>query len=169
MSVDSWFRRYCFFAFFPLPFFRLRHVFGTPSDRLRDRSGKAVRLSNLRSDSPLNFVHVGRSYLYSVGVSNGSSTSGSLSVSYVVLANGALGCYRYRFIRASTGSGSHRALWSRTLGQLIEYYCRGPQLLIRVLSHVRTEQQSVSGTCSAPIRISLGRVRTIEHRTIRQR
>ena len=87
MSVDYWFLRYCFFAF-RLPFFRLRHVFGTPSDRLRDRSCKTLGLSNLRSDSPLDFGQVGRSYLDRIRASNGSGTLGSLSVSQVVLANG---------------------------------------------------------------------------------
>ena len=90
MSADSWFRRYWFLAF-ALPFFRLRHVFATPSDRLRDRSGKVPGLSNLRSDSPLDSAYVARSYLDSVGASHGSSRSGSLSVSYVVLAMGVLG------------------------------------------------------------------------------
>jgi hypothetical protein len=90
MRVDSWFRRHWFFAF-PLPFFRLRHVFGTPSARLRDRSGKALGLSNLRSDSPLDFVDIGRSYLGYVAASNSYSTSGSLGGSYVVLANGVPG------------------------------------------------------------------------------
>jgi hypothetical protein len=89
MRVDSWFRRHWFFAF-PLPFFRLRHVFGTPSARLRDRSGKALGLSNLRSDSPLDSVPVGASYLDSVGASNSSGTLGSVSASYFVLANGVL-------------------------------------------------------------------------------
>jgi hypothetical protein len=70
---------------------RLRYVFATPSDRLRDRSGKALGLSKLRSDSPLDSVHVGRSYLDPIQALNGSSTLGSLGVSYVVLANGVLG------------------------------------------------------------------------------
>jgi hypothetical protein len=90
MRADSWFRRYYSFAF-PLPFFGLRYVFATPSDRLRDRPGKALGLSNLGSDSPLDCVHVGCSYLDAIGASNGSSTFGSLGVSYVVLANGVLG------------------------------------------------------------------------------
>ena len=72
MRAGSWFPRYWCFAF-PLPFFRLRRVFATPSDRLRDRSGKAPGLSNLRSDSPLDSVHVGGSYLVPVGASNGTS------------------------------------------------------------------------------------------------
>ena len=84
MRAAPWFRRYWFFAF-PLPFFRLRHVFATPSDRLRDRSGKALGLSNLRSDSPLDPGYVERSYLDSIGASNGYSTLGSLGVSYVVI------------------------------------------------------------------------------------
>jgi hypothetical protein len=55
MRADSWFRRHCLFAF-ALPFFRLRQVFAPPSDRLRDRSGNALGLSNLRSDSPLDSI-----------------------------------------------------------------------------------------------------------------
>ena len=50
MRADSWFRRYWYFAF-PLPFFRLRFVFATPADRLRERPGKALGISNLRFDS----------------------------------------------------------------------------------------------------------------------
>jgi len=90
MRADSWFRRHWFLAF-PLPFFPLRNVFATPSDRLRDRSGKTLGLSNLLSDSPLDSVHVGRSYLDLIGASDGSTTSGSLGVSYVVAANGVRG------------------------------------------------------------------------------
>lgn len=70
MRAGSRFRWYWLFAF-PLPFCRLRHVFGTPSDRLRDRSCKALGLSNLRSDSPLDFTYVGRSYLGPFGVPHG--------------------------------------------------------------------------------------------------
>jgi hypothetical protein len=90
MKVGSRFRRYWLFAF-ALPFFRLRYVFATPSDRLRDRSGKALGLSNLRSDSPLHSVHIGCSYLHFIGASSGSGTLGLLSVSNVALANGVLG------------------------------------------------------------------------------
>jgi hypothetical protein len=90
MRADVWFRQYWSFAF-PLPFFRLRYVFATPSDHLRDRPGKALGLRKLRSDSPLDSVHVGRSYLGAIGASNGSGTLGSLSVSDVVLANSLLG------------------------------------------------------------------------------
>ena len=82
MRAGSRFRRYWFFAF-RLPSFRLRHVFATPSDRLRDRACKAPGLSNLRSDSPLDSSHVGSSYLDRVGASDDSSTSGSLGVSAV--------------------------------------------------------------------------------------
>ena len=84
MRADSWFQRHLLFAF-ALPFFRLRYVFATPSDRLRHRPGKALGISNLRSDSPLDFVDIGRSYLDPIGASNGSSTLGSLGVSYVVI------------------------------------------------------------------------------------
>ena len=90
MRADSWFRRYWFFAF-PTPFFRLRLVFATPSDRLRNRSCKALGLSNLRSDSPLDSTHVEGSYLDPVGASDGSSRFGSLGVSNVVRANSVVG------------------------------------------------------------------------------
>lgn len=89
MRVGFRFRQYWFFAFL-LPFFRLRHVFATPSDRLRDRPRKALELSKLRSDSPLHSVHIGCSYLDPIGASSVSGTLGSLSVSYAVLANGVL-------------------------------------------------------------------------------
>lgn len=83
--------RRCWFFAFPLPSFRLRHVFATRSDRLRGRSCKAPGFSNLRSDSPLDSIHVERLYLDPVGASDGSSTSGSLGVSNVVRASSVVG------------------------------------------------------------------------------
>ena len=160
MRVGSRFRRYRFLAF-ALPFFRLRYVFATPSDRLRDRSGKAPGLSNLRSDSPLDSFHVGRSYLDRIG-SNGSSTLGSLGVSYVVLANGVLG------LLFDTDSSAQALVLDRIVDCRPERWDN--QLSTHVgstTSHNRaypivcTQEQSVSGTCIA-IPISLGRVRTIE-------
>ena len=165
MRADSWFRRYWFFRF-PLPFFRLRYVFATPSDRLRDRSGKALGLSNFRSDSPRDPGYVERSYLDSIGASNGSrsssSTLGSLGVSYVVPANGVPG------LLFDTDSSAKALVLDRIVHGCPERWDNQLSTNVGVhdcsqpcLSHVRTEEQSVSGKCSA-IRISLGRVRTIE-------
>ena len=141
MSADSWFRR-CFFAF-TMPFFRLRRVFATPSACLRDRSGKALGLSNLRSDSPLDSVDVGRSYLDPIGVSSGSRT---LKFAGCFVCCPRKWCrrtvVRYRLIRTSTDSRSHRALSSgmlghSTFGQSNKHECRGPQLLTTVPMWVR--------------------------------
>jgi len=112
VRAGSRFRRYWFFAF-ALPFFRLRYVFATPSDRLRDRSGKALGLSNLRSDSPLHSVHIGCSYLDLIGASSGSGTLGLLSVSYVVLANGVLG------LLFDTYSSEHSSTQARLLDRIV--------------------------------------------------
>ena len=162
MRADSWFRQYWFFAF-PLPFFPLRYVFATPSDRLRDRSRKAFGLSNLRSDSPLDSVHVGRSYLDPIGASNGSGTLGSLSVSHVVVANGLLGLL---FDTDSSAQAlvldgivhSRPERWDNQLSTNV-----APQLLTTVLIPFpcACARESVSGTCWA-IPISLRGVRTVE-------
>lgn len=98
MRAGSRFRRCWFFAF-EMPFSRLRHAFAMPSDRLRGRSCKALGLSNLRSDSPLDCAHLGGSYLDPIGASNSSSTLGSSGVSNVVRANSVRGLLFH------TGSG----------------------------------------------------------------
>ena len=161
MRADSCFRRYGFFRF-PLPFFRLRYVFATRSDRLRDRSRKARGLSNLRSDSPLDSVAVGRSYLDPMGASHGSSTLGSLGVSYVVFANGVLG------VLFDTDSSAQALVLDCIVDCRPERWDNQLSTNVGVrnfsqpcLSHARRQEQSVSGTRSA-IPISLGRVRTIE-------
>ena len=87
MTAGSRFRRHRFFAF-AMPSFRLRHVFATPSDRLRRVSCNVLGLSNLGSDSPLDFAHFGQWYLDWIGVLRGSSTLGSVGVSTVVRPNG---------------------------------------------------------------------------------
>lgn len=90
MRAGSRFQPCWFFAFL-MPFSRLRHVFVTPSARLRGRSSKAPGRSNLRSDSPLDSAYFGRWYLDSIGALNASGTLGLLAASVVVRANGVRG------------------------------------------------------------------------------
>lgn len=88
MTVRSEFRRSHLFAF-AMPCSGLRHAFVAPSDRLRGRSCKALCLSYLRSDSPLDFILVGSRYCSCSGASRGSPALIRLRGSTVARAAGA--------------------------------------------------------------------------------
>ncbi len=156
MRTGFRFRQHLFCAF-PMPSFRLRHVFVTPSARLRDRFSKALGLNNLRSDSPLDFAHFGCWYLDSIGGLNASSTLGSLAAPAVVGTNGARGLL---FDVASSGQTQVQDPVARCGLE------RGDkQLTVNVAVHdflqqwstnARGDEKSVSETCSAtPIKCAL--------------
>ena len=156
MRAGSGFQRGWFFAF-PMPLFRLRHVFATSSYRLRGRLCNALGLSNLRSDSPLDSALSGLSYLDSIGALNASSALGSLAVSTVLRANGVAG---QLFQTASSGQAP---LHGHIADSCLE--CWDNQLTIKVTVHDfsqlwssngREEEQSVFETCSAtPMKCAL--------------
>lgn len=144
------FREHLFCAF-PMPSFRLRYVFVTPSARLRGRSSNALGLSNLRSDSPLDSAHFGRWYLDCIGALNTSSTLGSLAASSVVRANAVRGLL---FDVASSGQapaadpiapcdverGDNQLSMKGTVHDFLQHWS----------TNARQDEQFVSETCSAP-------------------
>lgn len=142
---------------FPMPSFRLRHAFVTPSSGLRGSSSNVLGISNLRSDSPVDSTHLGRSYLDSIGGLNTSSTLGSLAASGVGRANAVRGLL---FEVASSGQVPAPDPIAR---RGVEP--RDNQLSINGTVHdfsqhwstnVREEEQSLSETCSAtPIKCAL--------------
>lgn len=156
MRAGPGFRRCRLFAF-PMPSSRLRHVFVTPSVRLRGRCCNALRLNNLRSDSPLDSAHFGRCYLDSIGALNAFSTLGSVAASAVVRANGVRG---QLFGVASSGKAPVQDPISRCGLER-----RDNRLSINVSVHdfaqhlpssAREEERSACETCSAtPIKCAL--------------
>lgn len=156
MRTGFRFRQHLFCAF-PMPCFRLRHVFVTPSARLRDRSSKALGLSNLRSDLRLDSANFGRWYLDSIGGLTASSMLGSLAAPAVVGTSGARGLL---FDVASSGQTQVQDPVARCGRE------RGDeQLSVNVAVHdflqqwstdARGNEKSVSETCSAtPIKCTL--------------
>ncbi len=156
MRTGFRFRQHLFCAF-RMPSFRLRPAFVTPSARLRGRSSKALELSNLRSDCPLDSAHFGRCYLESSGALNTSRTLGSLAASAVVRANSVRGLL---FDVASSGQArvedpiARRGLERRDKQLNVNVVMR--DFLEQWSTTVPEGEKSVSETCSAtPIKCAL--------------
>lgn len=148
MRAGSRFQRRWFFALL-MPFFRLRHVFVTPSARLRSRFSKALGRSNLRPDSPLDSAQFGRWHLHSIGAFNASGTLGLLAASIVVGMNGVRG------LLLDVASSRRAAAQDPVACCGLER--RGNQLSVNVAVHdflqqwstnAREDEKSVSQTCS---------------------